>query len=329
MMREIIYSLPNHISAAVGFVPDLSFRKRKYDKVLVCGMGGSGISGEILAGLYPQGLIVSNKDYMIPAWVDDRTLAIVVSYSGNTEETLNNYQQLARRKIDTLLLSSDGKLYAKKAPYKIRIPPGLPPRGAIGYLFTPLPIVLHQANLLKSDPRKDLLALSAFLVQKRDTIEKAAQRMARKFVGKLVIIYADSPAFAPVANRWRCQLNENAKMFAHYNVIPEMNHNEIVGLGSPEKFNSNTLLVFLGDPAAHRRDKIRCRLLKQLIKDEIPNLLDVDPQGGSVLQHVFWTIMLGDFISYYVALALGIDPMPVERIEKFKRELAKAGRTKN
>lgn len=323
MMREIIYSLPNQISAAVGFVPDFSFGKRKYDKVLICGMGGSGISGELVAGLYPQILIASIKDYTIPAWVDKKTLAILVSYSGNTEETLADYQQLSRRQIDMVLLSSDGKLYAKRALHKIKVPPGLPPRGAIGYLFTPLPLILHQAKMLKHDPSKELLALSAFLVRQRNSIEKKARGMAQKLVHKLIIIYADSSAFGPVANRWRCQLNENAKVLAHYNIIPEMNHNEIVGLGNPRKFNRDTAIVFLGDPAAHRRNTLRRRLLGELIRHEISNSLEVRPKGSNGLQHIFWTIMLGDFVSYYLALALGVDPMPVERIERLKKKLSR------
>lgn len=323
MMREIIYSLPNQISAAVGLVPEYSCRKRVYDKVLICGMGGSGISGDILAALYPQIQVISNKDYTIPGFVDKNALAILVSYSGNTEETLSSYRQLSKRGIDMVLLSSGGKLLKKKANHKIKVPPGLPPRGALGYLFTPLPIVMHQANLTKSDPRKELLQLSAFLVRQRDAIESRARRIARRFFDKLIIIYVDSSTFAPVANRWRCQFNENAKVLAHVNVIPEMNHNEIVGLGRPRKFNADTLLVFLSDPLAHARNKIRHRLLKVLIRGEIPDIMELQPKGRNSLQQVFYTIMLGDFISYYLALLLGVDPMPVERIEQLKKRLSK------
>jgi glucose/mannose-6-phosphate isomerase len=323
MMREIIYSLPSQISAAVGLVPDCSFKKRKFDEVLICGMGGSGVSGDILACLYPRVRIISNRDYTIPEFIGKKTLAILVSYSGNTEETLSSYRQLAKQKVSIVVLSSDGKLDKMKAFHKIKVPQGLPPRGALGYLFTPLPILLHQANLIKRDPRRQLIELSAFLVEQRDQIERMAKRMVKRFIDKLIIIYADSSAFFSVANRWRTQFNENAKVFAHHNVIPEMNHNEIVGLGNPEKFNADTLIVFLGDPAAHPRNKVRHQLLEALIKDEISNIIDIRPQGVNNLQHIFWTIMLGDFISYYLALAKGVDPMPVQRIENLKKRLAK------
>jgi glucose/mannose-6-phosphate isomerase len=323
MMREIIYSLPDQMSAALKLVLDHSFGKRIYDRVLVCGMGGSGISGDLLAALYPQLQVISNKDYTIPDFIDKKTLAILISYSGNTEETLSCHGRLSRRGIDTVLLSSGGKIMKKKAKHKIKVPSGLPPRGALGYLFTPLPVLMHQANLLKTDPREELRRLSNFLIRRRSAIESKARRIVKSFYDKLIIIYADSSTFSPVANRWRCQLNENAKVIAHINVIPEMNHNEIVGLGRPSKFNADTLLVFLGDPAAHERNKIRHRLLKTLIKKEIPNILEIKPAGRNGLQQVFYAIMLGDFISYYLAVRSGVDPMPVERIEQLKKKLAK------
>ena len=177
--------------------------------------------------------------------------------------------------------------------------------------------------MIGRDPRKELLGLSAFLVEQRDRIEAMARRMVKRFIDRLIIIYADSSLFYSVANRWRTQLNENAKVFAHHNVIPEMNHNEIVGLGSPRQFNDDTLIVFLGDPTAHPRNKIRHRLLKSLIRNEISNILEVQPLGENSLQHGFWTIMLGDFISYYLALDRGVDPMPVQRIENLKKRLAR------
>ncbi|UCD04668.1 MAG: bifunctional phosphoglucose/phosphomannose isomerase [candidate division WOR-3 bacterium] len=323
MMREIIYYLPEQISEAVRLVPEKLTGKKKYDIVLICGMGGSGISGEILSALYPDLLIVSNKDYDIPKFVDRKTLAILVSYSGNTEETLSNYEQLRRRKTDMLVISSNGKLLKKKALGKIKIPGGLPPRGALGYLFTPLPIILHQAGLIEVDPRKVLVSLWKFLIRERGGIERTAKKMAGKFIDRLPVIYSDSKAFMPVANRWRCQLNENAKVLAHFNVIPEMNHNEIVGLGRPVRLNKYITIVYLNDPGAHPRNTLRRKFLKSLVGSEIPSVVDVEPKGKNPIQHIFWTIMLGDFISYYLAIEQGVDPVPVDRIEQLKRQMSK------
>jgi glucose/mannose-6-phosphate isomerase len=323
MMREIIYGLPEQIAEAVNFVSDLSFGKKHYDRILICGMGGSGISGEILAVTYPQLQIISNKDYHVPEFINRHTLAILVSYSGNTEETLSNYRELAMRKIDMVLLSSGGALYRKKVLHKIKLPGGLPPRGALGYLFTPLVIMIYQAHLISHDPRHELLQLSAFLAKERNGIENTARRLVKRFIDKLAILYVDSSTFVPVANRWRCQLNENAKVLAHFNVIPEMNHNEIVGIGRPEKISADMLLVLLNDPAAHPRNKLRHQLLKTLVKKHFASVIEVKPQGRNRLQHIFWTILLGDFISYYLALATGVDPMPVTRIEDLKKRMSK------
>jgi len=326
MMRKIIYGLPEQITEAVNFVSDFSFGKKHYDRILICGMGGSGICGEILAATYPQLQIISNKDYRVPEFVDRHTLAMLVSYSGNTEETLSNYRELAMRKIDMVLLSSDGALYRRKALHKIRLPGGLPPRGALGYLFTPLPIMIYQAHLIDHDPRHGFIQLSAFLAKERDGIENTARRLVKRFIDKLAILYVDSSTFVPVANRWRCQLNENAKVLAHFNVIPEMNHNEIVGIGRPEKISADMLLVFLNDPDAHPRNRLRHRLLKVLVKKHFASVIEVKPRGSNRLEHMFWTIMLGDFISYYLALATGIDPMPVARIEDLKKRMSKVPR---
>ena len=179
MMREIIWSLPNQISAAVDIVPDFSFPRKKYNKMLICGMGGSGISGEALSALYPHLQIISNKDYDIPRFIDKNTLAVVISYSGNTEETLSNYRQLSKRKIDMVILSSDGQLFKKKALHKIKVPPGLPPRGALGYLFAPLPLIIYQAQFIDRDPKKELLELAAFLVRQRDDVERLARKISK------------------------------------------------------------------------------------------------------------------------------------------------------
>lgn len=321
-MREIIYSLPDQISETIKIMHNFRPKKKEFDRILICGMGGSGISGEILAAIYPGLQIISNKDYSVPEYISKNTLSILISYSGNTEETLNNYRLLAKRKLDMVLISSNGKLLKKNNQLKIKIPKGLPPRGALGYLFTPLPITLYKFGLIKINPEKELFSIVKFLKKNRDNIEKKAKNLSKRFIGNLPIIYSNSQYFAPVANRWRCQLNENAKILCHINIIPEMNHNEIVGLGRPEDLNKKLLLIFLNDPKAHPRNKIRIRILKEIVKHKICNVIEIDPKGNSNLQSIFWTIMLGDFISYHLAKKTNIDPMPVKRIDYLKKRLS-------
>lgn len=322
-MKKIISSLPAQIRAAVELIPEGRMRKKNLKRIIICGMGGSGISGELLQGLYPDLQIISNKDYSIPGFIDKDTLSIIISYSGNTEETVSNYKILLRRGTTTAVISSDGWLLKRKSNLKIEIPKGLPPRGAIGYLFTPLPFILYKFHLIERNPQPQLLKLARFLEKKKAAIEKKAKGLAAQSWDKFLIIYADSKLFFPVARRWQCQLNENSKLLAHINLIPEMCHNEIVGLGRPAALNRKTNIIFLNDPAAHPRNRLRVKILKKTIKKKFSRITEITPQGQNGLQRLFWTIMLGDFFSYYCAAAAGIDPMPVKRIDYLKKELSK------
>lgn len=315
--------MPDQILSTIKIIPDISVIKKKFNRVLICGMGGSGISGEILKAIYPTVEIIINKDYSIPEYINKETLSILISYSGNTEETLNNYRLLARHKTGMVIISSNGKLLMKKSKLKVKISGGLPPRGALGYLFTPLPIILYKFHIIHTDPEQKLIVLAKFLQKKRNDIEKKAKKLSKKFLNRLPIIYSNSQMFIPVARRWQSQLNENSKILAHINVIPEMNHNEIVGLGRSKKLNSKILLIFLNDPKAHPRNKIRVRVIKEIIKGKFSDVIEIDPEGKSNLQRLFWTIMLGDFISYYLAVRANIDPMPVKRIDYLKKKLAR------
>ncbi len=323
-MREIIYSLPEQILEAIELVPTISESKKKYDKILICGMGGSGISGEILKALYPHVQIITNNDYSIPAYIGKSTLSILISYSGNTEETLRNYRLLNKRKTGIVTITSNGKLLRRSCRMRVRVPGGLPPRGAIGYLFTPLPMLAHKFHIIKKDPKKELISLAIFLQKEREKVEKRAKDLSKKMFNKLALIYSNSRLFVPVARRWQCQLNENAKMLAHINIIPEMNHNEIVGLGRPKALSKEMALIFLNDPHAYSRNKIRVKVVKEIIKSMFSGIIDINPTGTSNIQRLFWTIMLGDFASYYCALRANIDPMPVTRIDYLKKRLSRS-----
>jgi len=322
-MRDIISSMPEQMLAAIQLLPKKKTVKKKYNKVMVCGMGGSGISGEILKALYPGVEIISNKDYAIPQYIDHHTLAIIISYSGNTEETLTNYAILRKRKTGIVIISSGGRLLKKKADLKVKIPAGLPPRGALGYLFTPLPFILYKYHFITKDPRNNIIELAGYLKKTRKKIESKAKILARKLVKKMPIIYANSSTYLPVAKRWQSQLNENAKIIAHINIIPEMNHNEIVGLGRPRALNKSIVPILLNDPKAHARNRARLLIINRLIKGLFHGIIEIRSNGKSDLKRMFSTIMTGDYISYYLAILTGIDPMPVKRIEDLKRELSK------
>lgn len=330
-MREIIYSLPQQLIEGINLfnytwsdtLNKKNFRKR-FERVLICGMGGSGISGDITSILYPELDIRVNKDYQIPHFIDNSTLGILISYSGNTEETLYNYKILRKMDIPLVIISSNGQLLKKEALFKIQIPGGFPPRGALGYLFTPIPLLLHRCGLIKKNPETELANVAQFLREELKTLEKKGKRLAQLLGEKIPIIYANSNPFGVVAKRWQCQLNENSKILCHINIIPEMNHNEIVGLGSPKRLNKDLVIIFLNDPGAFIRNRLRVKIIKEVIDREISGLtyIDINPPGKSLIKQVFWTMMLGDFLSFYLAMAKGIDPLPVARIDFLKSRLS-------
>ncbi len=325
-MREIIHSLPDQILETIQnfqyYRKDI--KTQKFNKILICGMGGSGISGDIVSVLYPELEIIVNKDYQIPEYIDKRTFAILVSYSGNTEETLSNYRHLKKNGNKIAVISSNGELLKREALLTIQIPRGFPPRGALGYLFTPIPLILYKAGLIKKNPEQILKKTSLFLKRQAKKLEQKARNLAGLISDKMPIIYADSNAFGVVAKRWQCQLNENAKMLCHTNIIPEMNHNEIVGLGKPAQINKHTIIIFLNDPNGFSRNKLRVRVIKEILKNEIKGLqtIDIHASGTNLLEQMFWTIMLGDFLSLYLAQHTGTDPMPVKRIDYLKQRLS-------
>lgn len=322
-MKKIIDSLPLQIKGSLDAVRSISIKRKKYTQVLICGMGGSGISGSIAKALYPEINILTNNDYVIHHRVDTRTLAIIISYSGNTEETLADHNYLARHKVDAVIVSSNGTLLRKRALAKVLVPSGFPPRGALGYLFTPIPMILHACGLLERTPAHDLSNLVRFLEQERSRIITKARFLASRIAGKLPIVYVNSYRFRPVAERWQCQFNENAKVLAHINVIPEMNHNEIVGLGRPVSLRNRSSIILLHDPDAHTRNVLRAKLLPRVVQRDMPPLQSIIPRGSTALHHVFWTIWLGDYTSYYYAKKSGIDPLPVKRIDRLKKLLSK------
>jgi glucose/mannose-6-phosphate isomerase len=322
-MKKIIDSLPRQIQDSLETIRGISIKRKKYSPVLICGMGGSGISGSIAQALYPEIRIITNSDYVIAQKLDPATLAILISYSGNTEETLANYAYLSKRKVDIIIISSNGTLLTKKAIAKIRVPSGFPPRGALGYLFTPIPMILYKCGLIKPNPTKDLSRMALFLHRERSRIIRKARFIARRIAGKLPIIYANSYAFRPVARRWQGQFNENAKVLAHINVIPEMNHNEIVGIGYPKLLRLHSRILFLHDPNAHTRNDLRARLLPRVIKESMPEMVSIRPPGRKLLYNVFWTLWLGDYVSFYYAQRSGVDPLPVRRIDRLKQLLLK------
>ncbi|MBN1275332.1 bifunctional phosphoglucose/phosphomannose isomerase [Candidatus Woesearchaeota archaeon] len=315
-----IKAMPDHIRA--GYRLGEGVRPaRSFSRVVVAGMGGSGIAGDLLKELVDYDndtkvVVETAKGYDAPKTVDGDTLLIAVSYSGNTEETLSTYKTAARKGCQVLLVSSGGKLeeLAKVNRHQhLKLPKDLQPRMAVAYLFFPLLRVLENAGVVKSYAQEvDELAAA---LRRQDVSAKAAE-LSGKCYGKTPLIYADQ-SFYPVAYRWKTQFNENAKTTSFCHAFSEMNHNELLSF---ENRAGAYHAFFLSTDKEHRRVAKRIALAKDVLQQKGVSVTEINIKGP-LLKQVFTTIYLGDLTSFFLALRYGTDPTPVELIERFKRDL--------
>ena len=300
---------------------DFSTLKKAYSNVIITGMGGSSIAGRILkCYLSEEPLrIYINRDYSLPAWTDKNTLIIVSSYSGNTEETLSAFKEARRKQCDIVIVTSGGKLeeYANVSRIPmVTLPPGHAPRSEMAVEFFAILRVLEKLNLIKSKAN-EVLRLKDDLRSQIQTLEKNAIVLSEKFTQKVPLIYT-SKRFEPIGYRWKSQFNENAKILAFNNVFPEMNHNEIEGLGHLQAGFHAVILKFEED---HRRTQKRMKLTKDIFLKRGVTDTEIGIRGPSLLSKIFSAIILGDFTSYYLAMRFKINPNKYLFIEDFKKEM--------
>jgi glucose/mannose-6-phosphate isomerase len=302
-------------------------------EVLVGGMGGSGIAGDYgaaLAGL-TTGRVAVHKGYgPLPGWVErSRPTVIAASYSGNTEETLDLVSHAAAAGLPIVTITTGGRLAeltSENGWPGITVPPGFQPRAAVGYmagavarLLTALGVLSDQTEAL--DEAADLADLAS--TEGSETWDLASG-LARRLVGKVTIVYGGGPISSTAAQRWKTQINENAKMPAWWSTLPELDHNEIVGWETlPDTTRELIGVVALTDRADHPRVRNRLDHTSQLTAFAVPWLAEVASKGGSELARLMSLTVCGDLVSYLLALEAGVDPVPVETIEKLKKLLAK------
>ncbi|MBT9165509.1 MAG: hypothetical protein DDT25_00155 [Chloroflexi bacterium] len=299
----------------------------KLDKIIVCGMGGSAMAGE-MARRFSRIPLFVNRNYSLPGFADRHTLLVAISYSGNTEETLSALDQGVERAIPALCISSGGRMEEIARTHRIpflKIPSGYQPRAAIGYLSIPLLEVMSRIGALKVPWEGVMQGLRAIETQCTcavPTAENPAKKLARTLFGSVPLVYGTTDNTDLVAMRWKTQINENAKQAAFWNVIPELNHNEILALVGVELL-ANQLVVFLRNDYDLPGNLDRIRIMKGLFSKKL-RFTEVVAAGASEIAQVFSQIYLGDYVSFYLALLNGVDPTPVSLIEELKKEL-KAG----
>lgn len=304
---EDIRTLPSQLTQRFD-VPDLP----RPSRAICVGMGGSSIASFIIQR-YLDAPITIHPDYDLPQ-VDGSELVIAVSYSGNTEETLSAYDSAVEAGCDTVAITTGGTL-GERADNVVKMPTGMEPRASLGYQLSALVHVLASAGFV--DDAATLLDRAAEL----DTseYEERGRALASELVGAVPIIHA-SRSYYPVAYRWKCQFNENAKSVAFANAYPELDHNEITGFTTASDQASFHIVNLRTD--ASERIQERMDLTMDVARKRGLDVTDVKTAGDTRLARIVSGVLLGDFCSYYLALEKEEDPSDVSDIEWLKEQLA-------
>lgn len=324
-MRTLVAGLPDQLRWAAELAsPEVS----PAPDVIVAGMGGSGIAGDVavvVAESHGRRVTV-HKTYGLPRWVTPSTLVVAVSHSGNTEETLSAYDEAVERGLPVASVSVGGALAERAAAngtFHLAIPDSPQPRAALGRLAGAVLGVVEAAGAAPGVG--DELGEAADVVQATlaEGAEAAAETIAEGLYGRVAVIYGGDGVGAVAAGRWKAQINENGKAVAFWATLPEANHNEIVGWeGHPALNSENVGVVFLEDAGDHERVQLRSRITRQLMERRVPVAGVVGSAGSSAVARIMSLTVVGDLVSVSLAERGGIDPVPVEPIEALKRQLA-------
>lgn len=301
------------------------------DNIVYSGMGGSALAA-VLSVSWPGYKIPFQvvRDYDIPGYVSDRTYFIAASYSGNTEETISAIAQAEAKGAKIAVIAGGGKLadIAKEKGYPLMVlPKAEQPRYAVFYNLKALLVLLEEAGLLQGEGINAELEKGAEFLKNAvqawlptvPTEHNWAKQIALEIIGKSAVIYA-GPKLAPTAYKWKISFNENAKHIAWTNQFPEFNHNEFMGW-TKQPTNKPYAVIDLRSSFEHPRVQKRFEVSARMLSGMRPEPIVVNAEGETLLEHLLWIIAFGDFVTLYTALLNGLNPAPVDLIEKFKKAL--------
>jgi glucose/mannose-6-phosphate isomerase len=325
MMKDLIKGFPAQLKDAVEIANKarLSPLKTAINNVIVCGLGGSGIGGTLAKEiLFDEAIVPIEvlKSYSLPSYADEHTLVICSSYSGNTEETLECYSLAQKRKTKIVCITSGGALLelAKKDGNDfIVVPGGMPPRSCLGYSLTQL---FHIFSHYQLAPQKtvDIQETAETLLREQETIMHEAHLIAKKLTNKLPVIYSTA-LFEGIAIRLRQQLNENAKVLCWHHVVPEMNHNELVGWSQAYP---NMAVILFKDKDENPRNRLRMEFCKKIFDKYAAEIIEIPSKGKSTIEKTLYWIHLGDWVSLFLSELRNVDAMDIKVIDNLKQELA-------
>ena len=328
MMDQLIDRFPEQLIEAmqIGEAANMSEHTEPLNKVYVAGLGGSGIGADFVAEFVRESCPIPytvGKGYTIPKYVDKNTLAICSSYSGNTEETLNAYNQMLETGAKIVIISSGGKLI-KEAQERgfdyIQVPGNWPsPRACLGYSVVQQLYVLNKLGFIDDTFKAELKSAIDLIKFDKEDIQQSAKKVADRIYDKVPIIYT-TDRMESVAVRLRQQINENSKMLCWHHVVPEMNHNELVGW---TEAHPDMAVIYLRNQDDYNRNQVRIKINQEIISKYSETIIDIYSKGNSLIEKAMYLVHLGDWISWYLSELKGVDAIEVNVIDYLKSELAK------
>jgi glucose/mannose-6-phosphate isomerase len=335
-MLSFCAEAPKHYAKAAETAKTVAISYSKPQAIIVAGMGGSAIGGELLKDWARDKISVPIevcREYSLPAYADENTLVFVVSYSGETEESLSAFLDAVKRKCMVVCISSGGMLreFAEKlnVPH-LRVPSGMAPRATLPYLFMPLPILLEKNGLLSdvtseiSETIKILKRVSDSNLPEKPLDSNFSKKLASTICGTVPVVYGFG-FYRSVAQRFKTQFNENSKVPAKWESFPELNHNEIVGWEAVKELAKYFSVILIRDEAEPEAMRQRILATKELIRRESVKIFEIQSVGKSTLAKMSSVICMGDFTSVYLAILRGTDPTPVKTIDLLKEKVKQSG----
>jgi len=328
-MEKLVAQFPKHISDALEIARGSDLRdlgEYAFSNVVICGMGGSGIGGKMVAQWFSSVAktpIILLQDYDIPSFITGKTLFIASSYSGNTEETLSAVQKAAKLGAKIVGVCSGGELYKfcqDNAFHVIKVPGGNPPRTMLAFSVTQLVHILANAKIIPSDSLDRIDKCRNLLNKELVAIKEEAKKLAT-FAHNVQLILYSTNQYEAIIIRARQQFNENSKQLCWHHVIPEMNHNELVGWGGGKP---EFAVVFFESQFISEQNKLRVSITRDVVLEKTDKCITIQGAGKNIFEESFYFIHIVDWASLYLGELNHVDPMDIKVIDYLKDQLRKS-----
>lgn len=325
-MKNLITGFGNQLRHALEIGANVSLQNntKEIQNVMITGLGGSGIGGTIVSEFVAKECIVpicTNKGYDLPNYINENTLVICSSFSGNTEETIEAFHKAKAKGAEIACVSSGGKLIELAKENKlnyIQLPAAESPRTMMGYSITQLLHFLNHYGLISENFKAELNKAADLIDNLQEQIQADAERISDHLEGKIPVIYA-CDGYEGMAVRFRQQINENAKMLCWHHIVPEMNHNELVGWRNK---NEDLAVIFFRNETDYTRNQKRLEINKEVVSKYTSSVMEYWSKGESMIEKTFYFVNVGDHVSYILSKRNGVIAEEIDVINNLKGALA-------